>query len=395
MKEKMCVAEPVSQIFLSPPWMSGDELPLVEEAFASHYIAPCGPMVNRFERDFSRLFFFPNACALSSGTAALDLLFDFLQVGRGDTVVCSDLTFISSIGPAVHRGATPLFIDATPDSWNLSPNLLEQALSDTETPPPKAVVAVDLYGQCCDYDAIESICARYHTPLIIDAAEALGATYKGRPAGHAGLAAAFSFNGNKIITTSGGGMLASQNAEIIASARKMSQQSREPVSWYEHRRIGYNARLSNISAAIGVGQLAHLPEIITKKRTIFSWYQSLLADLPRISWMPEAAYGTSTRWLSVALIDPPHSAPASKPDEPAAHIIHLLNALATEKIEARPVWKPMHLQPVFRGTRVVTGKSSLAESLFQNGICLPSGCGLAYTDVERICDIIRTSLKEC
>lgn len=382
------------RIFLSPPWMSGDELPLINEAFASNYIAPCGPMVERFEREFAEKTGFPQACALSSGTAGLDLLFDLLKISPGDTVVCSDLTFISSIAPAFHRGARPVFVDSDSQSWNISPHRLKQALQGLQEKgvTPKAVVAVDLYGQCCDYGRIEKICADFNVPLIIDSAEALGATYKERNAGQAGIAAAFSFNGNKIITTSGGGMLVSHDSDLIAQARKLSQQSRENFSWYEHLRAGYNYRMSNIVAAIGVGQLMHLPEILARKRKIFSWYQESLADFPQVSFMPEATYGKASRWLTVVRIAPKKRHPNSAFSSPAPHILHILDVLGKEMIEARPVWKPMHLQPVFKGADFVSGKTPISSHLFENGLCLPSGCALTRSQVQRISRIVGQTL---
>ncbi|MBR4171179.1 MAG: DegT/DnrJ/EryC1/StrS family aminotransferase [Kiritimatiellae bacterium] len=370
------------RIFLSPPWMSGDELPLVHEAFDSNYIAPCGPMVDRFERAFSARVQIPHAAALASGTAALDLLFHELGVTHGDFVFCSDLTFISSIGPAFHRGAHPVFLDCDEATWTMNPDLLEEALADAnrQNRLPKAVVAVDLYGQCCDYDRLERICETYQVPLIVDAAEALGARYGTRSAGDAGMAAVYSFNGNKIITTSGGGMLCSRDRGIVERARKRSQQSREPMSWYEHLEVGYNYRMSNIVAAIGVGQLAHLDEILQKKREIESWYR---AGLPEFAFMPEAPYGTSNRWLTVVQFSAEN---ANKEGHPSATVECTRQKLEQENIESRPVWKPMHLQPVFQGCQCYGG--SVSERLFTNGLCLPSGVSLTRPDVERVISIL-------
>ena len=369
-----------ARIFLSPPWMGGGEADRVREAFASNYIAPTGPMVDRFERDFCRVVGLPHACALSSGTAGLDLLFRELGVGPGDTVFCSDLTFVASIAPAVHAGAEPVFIDCDAATWTMDTALLEAALdeADRKGRPPKAVVAVDLYGQCCDYDRIEALCARSGVPLIVDAAEALGARYGGRAAGDAGRAAVYSFNGNKIITTSGGGMLASRDAGVIGRARKRSQQSREAAVWYEHRELGYNYRLSNICAAIGVGQLAHLDAIVARKRAIAAAYRELLRDVTAISWMPEAPTGASNRWLSIMVLDEGRA-------RTTPETIRL--ALEAENIESRPVWKPMHAQPVFAGVRCHGG--AVSERLFRQGLCLPSGAGLAEADLERVAAVVR------
>lgn len=369
------------QIFLSPPWMGGGERRAVAEAFASNYIAPCGPMVDRFEREFAAAVGLPHACALSSCTAAIDLLARELGVGRGDRVFCSDLTFIASVGPFAERGAEPVFIDAEPSSWTMDPGLLEEALraAAAEGRLPKAVVAVDLYGQCCDYDRVGALAARYGVPLVVDSAEALGATYRGRSAGSAGMAAVFSFNGNKIITTSGGGMLASRDGDLVGRARKRSQQSREAAPWYEHAELGFNYRMSNVSAAIGVGQLEVLPEILRRKRAVFGRYRAGLGW----DFMPEAAYGRCSRWLTVGLV--PGAAGGAR-GEPSPRVMGLVRALAAARVEARPVWKPMHLQPVFAGARVYGG--AVAERLFREGICLPSGAGLEAGDQARVIGLL-------
>lgn len=410
------------RIYLSPPWMSGSELPLIEEAFASNYIAPCGPMVDRFEREFTKVVGMPDACAVSSGTAALELLFHELGVGRNDVVFCSDLTFVSSIGPAVHRGAVPVFIDCDEATWTMDPSLLEEALADAAKAGrlPKAVVSVDLYGQCCDYERVEAACGKYGVPLIIDAAEALGARYVGRnpcvhdfsrvstnvqmnprlneqPAGHrhagdAGWAAVYSFNGNKIITTSGGGMVASRDEGVVERARKRSQQSREPAVWYEHTEVGYNHRMSNIVAAIGVGQLQHLDEIVAKKRRVFGWYHEKLSGVAGLSFMPEAVYGQCTRWLTGITVGSGQSAVGGRENRgrPSEEVMRVIEALERENIESRPVWKPMHLQPVFRGAKVYGG--GVGERLFVKGLCLPSGAALSESDVGRICERVVSAI---
>ena len=372
-----------TRIFLSPPWMGGGEQERVSEAFASNYVAPTGPMVDRFEALFSERVGIPNVCALSSGTAGLDLLFRELGVGRGDTVICSDLTFVASIAPAVQAGAEPVFIDCEAATWTMDAQLLAEALEDaTRTGRrPKAVVAVDLYGQCCDYDTLEALCARHEVPLIIAAAEALGARYGDRSAGDAGWAAVYSFNGNKIITTSGGGMVASRQADVIARARKRSQQSREAMPWYEHIELGYNYRLSNICAAIGVGQLAHLDTILARKRRIAAFYQERLQELTAITWMPQAPYGEGNHWLSILQLDPRQT--GVTPEQ-------LRLALEAENIESRPVWKPMHMQPVFAGAKCYGG--GVSERLFRQGLCLPSGAGLTGNDLERIAAVIQAQL---
>lgn len=378
------------RIFLSPPWMSGDEREKVREAFDSGYIAPCGPMVERFERDFAETVKIPYAAAVASGTAALDLLFFDLGVKRGDVVFCSDLTFISSIAFACHVGAEPVFIDSDEKSWTMNPDLLAEAFTDAarKNRLPKAVVAVDLDGQCCDYGRIEPLCASYGVPLIVDAAEALGARFGAVSAGDAGYAAVFSFNGNKIITTSGGGMLVSRQCEVVERARKRSQQDREPVAWYEHREIGFNYRMSNIVAAIGVGQLMHLGEILAKKRQIFSWYQEGLKDTRGIRLMPEAPYGTASRWLTVAQFPDEEEGGANASGAPSAVVERARRGLESLNIESRPVWKPMHLQPVFSGCQHYGG--AVCEQLFAHGLCLPSGAGLAREAVQNVCAFLAT-----
>jgi dTDP-4-amino-4,6-dideoxygalactose transaminase len=283
-------------------------------------------------------------------------------------VVASSLTFVATVGPAVHRGATPVFVDSDPSTGLISIPLLRRALRNSR---PKCVIAADLYGQCCDYDALEALCAEHGVPLVVDAAEAVGATCKGRPAGHAGVAAVYSFNGNKIITTSGGGAVLSRDPEIVDRARWRAQQAREPVPWYEHREIGYNYRMSNLLAAVGCAQLDRLPEIKRRKRRIFEFYNGLFGQshLPALPF-PCADYTGATNWLSVFLFP-------SEPlrDKAAAR-------LAAANIECRPVWKPLHLQPVFAGCRVQGG--AVAEDFFRRGLCLPSGAGLTRAELARI-----------
>jgi dTDP-4-amino-4,6-dideoxygalactose transaminase len=380
-----------SRIFLSPPWIGGAERKLVEAAFASNYVAPCGPMVDQFEENFAHFLQCTNACALSSCSAALDLLCHELNIQKGDTVFCSDLTFVASIAAAVHRGATPVFIDSDETTWNMNPDLLAEALTKAlqNNRLPKAVIAVDLYGQCCDYDRLTKLCSTYKVPLIIDSAESLGATYQGRPAGADGWASVYSFNGNKIITTSGGGMLTSRDPKLIERARKRSQQSRENHAWYEHVELGYNYRMSNIVAAIGVGQLELLPEILRRKEQSFRWYQQELGQLPGLAFMPEAPYGKASHWLTVITLDADKALKGVT--GPSPKITALIAALERENIESRPLWKPMHLQPVFTDVTVYGGRVS--EKLFTSGLCLPSGAGLTEAEVKHICDVIKQA--EC
>ena len=374
----------VKRLFLSPPHLAGTEQMLVEQAFASNYVAPVGPMLEAFEREFSTYVGIPNALALVSGTAAIHLALRCLGVGPGDVVWASTLTFIGSVAPIVHQGAVPVFFDADPATWTLDAELLQHALIDAARDGrlPRAVLPTDLYGQSCDLDALRTACDPYDIPVIVDAAEAMGARYRGRHAGSGARVAAFSFNGNKIMTTSGGGMLTSDDENLIAEARRLSQQARDPVPHYEHSTVGYNYRMSNILAAIGRGQLAVLDERVERRRAIFAAYRERLGDLPGISFMPEADYGRGNRWLTVVIFDP--VAFGTTPED-----VRL--ALEEKNIEARPVWKPMHLQPIFR--RAAKAGGAVAERLFKTGLCLPSGTQMTDADIDRVADVIRETAK--
>ena len=385
------------RIFLSPPHMGGNELEYVRQAFQSNYVAPVGPMVDAFEREFAEKVGLPHVVALSSGTAAMHLALRVLGIGPGDEVIPSTLTFIGSVTPIIFQGATPVFIDCDSTTWNMDVDILAEEIEVCKKKGklPKAVIPTDLYGQCSDLDKILEICEPYGIVVIADSAEALGSTYKGRSAGAGARAVIFSFNGNKIITTSGGGMLASEDGDLIERARSLSQQARDQMPHYEHTQIGYNYRMSNILAAIGRGQLRVLDERIEAKRRIFDYYKEALGDVPGIEFMPEAPYGRSNRWLTVILITP---------EEFGADREEVRLALEAENIEARPVWKPMHMQPVFdckehgaksmeqRGTnrheaRVVGGE--VAEDLFNRGLCLPSGTAMSEADLDRVISVIR------
>ncbi len=370
------------RLYLSPPHLSGRELELVEEAMASNWIAPLGPQVDAFEAELAAATGTAHAAALSSGTAALHLALLLAGVERGDAVWCSDLTFVASANAALYCGAEPVFVDASAATWTLDPALLEEGLADAARRgrPPRAVVAVDLYGQCCDYERIEAACAEHGVALIEDAAEALGASCGDRPAGSFGRFATLSFNGNKIITTSGGGALVSDDAAAIARARTLASQAREPAPHYEHTTVGYNYRLSNVLAALGRGQLQTLGERVAARRRNFDRYRELLGDLPGLAFMPEAAYGRSNRWLTVILLDP---------DAFGGDRETVRRALEAEDVEARPVWKPMHLQPLFAGRRVLGG--AVGEDLFARGLCLPSGSNLGDDDLERVAGIVRST----
>ena len=369
------------RIYLSPPHMSGLEQQYIQETFDSNWIAPLGPQVDAFEVEFAAAVGAPHALALSSGTAALHLALIHLGVSRGDEVLVSTLTFSASANPVGYLGARPVFIDSEPISWNLDPALVVETIERKARQGrlPKAVIPVHLYGQSADLDPILEVCGRYEIPVIEDAAEALGATYQGRSPGTLGQAGIYSFNGNKIITTSGGGMLVSADGELIAHARKLAQQARDPAPHYQHSEIGYNYRLSNVLAGIGRGQLEVLEQRVQRKREIFTAYRQLLGDLPGIAFMPEAPWGQSTRWLTVITVDPAQFGATRE---------NIRLALERENIESRPLWKPMHLQPVFQGCEVVGG--SVAEALFRDGLCLPSGTAMSETDIERVAGVLRT-----
>lgn len=370
------------RILLSTPHIGEQELKFVQEAFDTNWIAPVGPHIDAFETDLAQMVGSNQAAALSSGTAALHLALKLVGVQAGDEVFCSTFTFIASASPITYLGATPVFIDSDRLTWNMDPNLLETALAkrDKLGKLPKAVVLVHLYGQSADLEPISQICDRYGVPLIEDAAEALGATYKNTSPGTWGKAGIFSFNGNKIITTSGGGMLVSDDANLIRKAKFLATQARDPEPHYEHTEIGFNYRLSNVCAGIGRGQLAVLPARVAARRRIFSIYQQALSDLPGINFMPEAEFGTSTRWLTCLTIEPKD---ASIDREQIR--LHLLE----QQIETRPVWKPMHLQPVFAGCECIN--NGVAEELFAKGLCLPSGSNLTDEDLSRVIDAVKAA----
>jgi dTDP-4-amino-4,6-dideoxygalactose transaminase len=358
----------MKRIYLSPPDVGPAERELLLDAFDSGWIAPLGPHVDAFEREMAAAVGVPYAVALSSGTAALDLGLHLLGVGRMDEVITSTLTFAATANAICYQGASPVFLDVSRDSWNLDPDLLEEELGarNRQNRLPAAVVPVDLYGQCADYARIIAACERFGVPVLEDAAEALGASYRGRAAGGFGECAAFSFNGNKIITTSGGGMLVSHRSDIVERARYLSTQARQPAAHYEHVDIGCNYRLSNLLAAVGRGQLAALEQKIARRREINLAYRTALAGFSGISFMPEASSGRSNAWLTVLTID----AAAFGVDREA-----IRRHLDSRNVESRPVWKPMHMQPVFRRCEVRGG--AVAEQLFRDGLCLPSGSSLS------------------
>ena len=364
----------MARVYLSPPHRSGAELERLREALESNWIAPLGPQVDAFEAELAAATGTTHALALSSGTAALHLALVVLGIGQGDEVVCSSLTFAASANAIVYTGARPVFVDCDA-SWTLDPTLLDEALTARASAGARvrAVLAVDLYGQCCDYDSVRAVCDRHGVVLVQDAAESLGATYGGAPAGSQGAMAALSFNGNKIITTSGGGALVSDDHDALEHARKLSQQARDPMPHYEHSEIGFNYRLSNLLAAVGRAQLDVLPERVAARRRINARYRELLGDAPGLDFMPEAATGASNCWLTCLTVEPA----AFGADREQIRL-----ALEAEDIEARPVWKPMHLQPIFASGRVFGG--AISARLFERGLCLPSGSALSEDDQERV-----------
>ena len=341
-----------------------------------------GPHLDAFEAELEALTGV-HAVAVSSGTAALRLALHLIGVGPGDEVWAPSLTFIGTVGPVVHLGATPVFFDCDARTWNMDPALVsaELELANAQGRLPKAVIPVDLYGQCADYDAIEAACASYGVPVVSDAAEAVGATWGGRPAGSFGDFAAFSFNGNKIATSSGGGALLTASGDMAKRARSLATQAREPTLHYEHREVGYNDRLSNLCAAVGLGQVRGLAERIGRRQRIRERYAAALADLPFVRLQPVDPRGTPNHWLTCATLEP--SAGVPTPAEVCA-------TLARSGVEARPTWKPMHLQPVFDKARMMGG--AVAEEIFATGLCLPSGSGMTERVQDRVVDLLRKSL---
>jgi pyridoxal phosphate-dependent aminotransferase EpsN len=374
-----------SRIWLSPPDLAGGELELLRDAVESNWIAPLGPHVDAFEAEVAARVGVPHACALSSGTAALHLALEVIGAGAGDEVWASTLTFAATANAIRYAGATPVFVDSDRATWNMDPGVFADALDEAARRGrvPRAAIVVDLYGQCADLSPIAEACRRHGVVLIEDAAEALGATYRGRPAGAWGDLSILSFNGNKIITTSGGGMLLGARKDWIDRARFLATQAREPARHYEHTTVGYNYRLSNLLAAVGRAQLADLDRRVEARRATNAFYRRALGALPGWDFMPEAAYGRSSCWLTCALVDPARF---------GADRDAVIDALAREDIEARPVWKPMHEQPVFRDCRILgedVANGTVASQLFALGICLPSGSRLSEDDLRRIASIIR------
>lgn len=375
-------------ILLSPPHMSGEEQRYIAEAFASNWIAPLGPHVDAFERELAEWVGAGHAAAVSSGTAAIHLALRLLGVGPGDRVFCSSLTFVASANPILYQGAEPVFIDAEPDTWGMSPRALERALDEAakEGRLPKAVIVVHLFGQCARMDEISALCDAYGVPIVEDAAEALGSTWQGRQAGTMGRFGIYSFNGNKIITTSGGGMLVSDDGDAIREARKLASQARDPAVHYEHSRTGYNYRLSNVLAGIGRAQLKVLADRVEARRAVFERYRSALEGLPGIRFMPELAGTRSNRWLTALTVDERLAGVSAA---------QLVAWLAEDRIESRPVWKPLHLQPLFAGVRYYPhdDREDVSARLFRTGICLPSGSAMTPEEQARVIGRLTAGMK--
>jgi pyridoxal phosphate-dependent aminotransferase EpsN len=379
-----------SRVFLSPPHLSGNEAKYIQGALDTNWIAPLGPNVDAFENELANYVGVSGAVAVSSGTAAIHLALSLLNVGNGDLVFCSSLTFVASANPILYQGAEPVFIDSEPDTWNMSPNALERALRDAkhEGKLPKAVIVVNLYGQSAKMDELVAACEEYGVPIIEDAAESLGATYKGKPSGTFGKFGIYSFNGNKIITTSGGGMLVSDDLEALSRARFLATQARDIAPHYQHSAMGFNYRMSNILAGIGRGQLEVLDERVHARRSVFSKYQQELGGIPGIYFMPELKDTMSNRWLTAITVDERES---------GVTVHQILEIMSIENIEARPVWKPLHLQPLFRGRKYYSHHEtySVSDQLFDSGICLPSGSNMTNDDFERVVDCIKSLNLGC
>ncbi|MBJ8026449.1 aminotransferase class I/II-fold pyridoxal phosphate-dependent enzyme [Bacillus cereus group sp. N21] len=377
------------RIFLSPPHMSGNEQRYVNQAFEQNWIAPLGPNVDAFEHQIAEYIGVKSAAAVSAGTAAIHLALQLLGVNRDDTVFCSSLTFAASANPIAYQGAEPIFIDSEPDTWNMSPVALEKAFEDAKASGklPKAVIVVHLFGQSAKMDEIMDVCDKYGVLVVEDSAESLGTTYKGKQTGSFGKFGIFSFNGNKIITTSGGGMLVSNDEVAIQKARFLSTQARDPAVHYEHSHIGYNYRMSNIVAGVGRAQLEVLNNRVQARRDIFTRYKTALGELPGITFMPEFEDAVPNRWLSTLLID-----------EKVTGVTYLdvIEALAAQNIEARPVWKPLHRQPVFAGSKYYThgDTDSISDKLFSQGLCLPSGSSMTVEDQERVIATVKEVLAK-
>ena len=371
-----------NRIYLSPPHMGEKERKYLSDAFDSNWIAPLGPHVDGFEKEMAEYLGVKHAAALCSGSSALHLALIIAGIKEGDRVLCPSLTFSASANVILYEKAQPIFIDSDLITWAIDLAACEKAMQKYK---PKALISVDLYGQSCNYNAITDLCGKYNVLLIEDAAEALGADYKGKKCGSFGEMGILSFNGNKIITTSGGGMLVSNNEEYIEKAKFLSTQAREPEIHYEHKELGYNYRMSNLLAAVGRGQLEVIGDRVSKRRSIFNRYENALSHIDGFAFMQEADYGQSNRWLTTLTVD-----------ENIAGIsrTQIIDALEIENIESRPVWKPMHMQPFYKGYEYVTsGNEDVSKKLFEDGLCLPSGSNLSEYDQNRVIDIISSTIE--
>ena len=374
------------RLHLSIAHIGDNELNYVKAAFDDNWVAPLGPNVDKFEEVVADYVVREASTALASGTSAIHLALKLLDVKQGDTVFCSSLTFIASANPIVYEKAEPVFIDSERDTWNMSPVALKKAFVEAEATGkmPKAVVIVNLYGQVAKMDELLEICNEYGVPVIEDSAESLGSSYKGKKSGSFGKFSIFSFNGNKIITTSGGGMLLSDDKELIAKAKFLATQARDQALHYQHSEVGYNYRLSNVCAGIGIGQMEVLEDRVTRRREIFDIYARELNGIDGIQLMPELEGTKSNRWLTAMTIDS-----AKLGVTP----VELINQLAEDNIESRPVWKPLHLQPVFEGTKYYMHDEDVAKSLFENGLCLPSASIMEDEDVVFVCNCIKKLIE--
>lgn len=383
-EDKNTALKTKNKILLASPHMGGYELGYILEAFDTNWIAPLGPNVENFEKEVAQYVGIEGGLALSSGTAAIHMALKLVGTKPGDLIFCSSLTFAATCNPIIYEGAIPVFIDSEPMSLNMSPKALEKAFQYYKGKGrlPKAVLVVHLYGQVSDMDALQEICIRYEVPIIEDAAEALGATYKGKHAGTMGAYGIYSFNGNKIITTSSGGMLVSNNTKALKKALFWATQARDKARHYQHSELGFNYRMSNVLAGIGRGQLIVLEERISKKKAIFETYKKSFADIEEISMQNICDYGESNYWLSTMFINKDSSVKA----------IEVIEALEREDIEARPIWKPMHLQPYYEKYKFFSHSNvgiSVAEHIFERGICLPSDTKMTLEDQLRVIQVIK------